>query len=363
MKIEILVYAYLAVCLAMIGFNIACVFLFSRSDRKTERSRKYYVGLISEQFGKEYLDDRHRVLIFNRLQRIQELTAFDLALESLTREHPDEVFTYLRQLEQVFVALADHYSRKNEIQMVYYPYIISRYRLFAGEDLPQIDRILVDLLSKPSVYCRENALNAVYSMDIVQNVVDALRIIDDAGYYHNKKLITDGLMTFRGDTKGLNDCLWRNLDSYSLNIQLAILDYIRFTSGDYQERMLGLLREPRDREIHFCAIRYLGRYPYEPAYEQLLNYVEHEDTAKWEYTSIACFALASYPGERTVSALKKALGSQSWYVRLNASKTLERLGLEYVDLSDIIDGDDRYASEIVRYRFEKKRIHERRKTT
>lgn len=363
MKIEILVYAYLAVCLAMIGFNIVCVFLFRRSDRKTERSRKYYINLISEQFGKELLDDRHRVLIFNRLKHIRELAAFDNALESLTQEYPDEVFSYLRKLEHVFVALAARYSRRNEIQMVYFPYIISRYRLFAGEDLPQINRIIVELLGKPSVYCRENALNAVYSMDIIQNVADALKIVDDKGYYHNKKLITDGLMTFKGDKKGLNDCLWKHLEEYSLNIQLAILDYIRFTSADYQKKMFGLLREPRDREIHFCAIRYLGRYPYEPAYEQLINYAEHEDEMKWEYTSITCSVLASYPGERTVSALKKNLGSHNWYVRLNASQALERLGLEYVDLSDIIDGDDRYASEIMRYRFERKRIRERGKTT
>ena len=28
MKVEVLIYAYLAVCAAMIGFNIACIFVF-----------------------------------------------------------------------------------------------------------------------------------------------------------------------------------------------------------------------------------------------------------------------------------------------------------------------------------------------
>ena len=63
MKIEILVYSYLAVCLAMIGFNIVCIFLFSRNDRETEHSRLYYINLIKGQFGKETLDERHRLLI------------------------------------------------------------------------------------------------------------------------------------------------------------------------------------------------------------------------------------------------------------------------------------------------------------
>ena len=289
--------------------------------------------------------------------------AFDKSLEILSKEYPAEVQVYLRGLESVFVALANRYSRRNEIQMAYFPYIIARYRLFYGEDLPQINRIMVDLLEKPSIYCRENALNAIYSMGVSENVTDALTIIDSTGYYHNKKLLTDGLMSFAGDKKELNEMLWNHLWDYSLNIQLAILDYIRFSSGDFQERMLGLLKEEHNSEIHFCAIRYLGRYPYQPAYEQLMKYAEREDEVRWEYTSITCFALASYPGERTIAALKKNLSSHNWYVRLNASQALESMGLEYADFIDIFEGDDRYAGEMMRYRFDRKKLSERRAAT
>lgn len=360
MKIEILVYVYLAVCLAMIGFNIVCIFLFSHNDRETEESRLYYINLIKDQFGKAVLDDYHRVLMLKRLTRVRELTAFDKSLEVLYKDYPEEVQTYLRNMEFVFISLANRYSRRNELQMAYFPYVISRYRLFYGEDLPQINRIMVDLLEKPSVYCRENALNAIYSMGVSQNVADALKIVDAAGFYHNKKLLTDGLMSFTGDKNELNELLWAHLEEYSSNMQQAILDYIRFSSGDFQERMLGLLREERDSEIHFCAIRYLGRYPYQPAYEQLMKYAEHEDEMHWEYTSITCFALASYPGERTVEVLKKNLSSHNWYVRLNASQALENLGLQYADFIDIFEGDDRYAGEMMRYRFDRQKLSKRR---
>ncbi len=363
MKIEILVYAYLAVCTAMIGFNIVCIFLFSRNDRETEHSRLYYINLIKGQFGKEVLDDRHRLLMLKRLTHVRELTAFDKALEILYNEFPDEIQAYLRKMEFVFVTLANRYSRKDELQMAYFPYVIARYRLFEGEDLPQINRIMVDLLEKPSVYCRENALNAIYSMGISENVADALQIVDQSGYYHNKKLLTDGLMTFSGDKNELNELLWERLPSYSSNMQQAILDYIRFSSGAFQERMLGLLREEHDCEIHYCAIRYLGRYPYPPAYEQLMKYAEHEDEMHWEYTSITCFALASYPGERTVAVLKKNLSSRNWYVRLNASQALESLKLEYADFIDIFEGNDRYAGEMIRYRFDRQKLSERRAAT
>ena len=89
MKIEILVYSYLAVCLAMIGFNIVCIFLFRRNDRETEHSRLYYINLIKGQFGKETLDERHRLLILKRLTKVRELTAFDKALENLNLEYAD----------------------------------------------------------------------------------------------------------------------------------------------------------------------------------------------------------------------------------------------------------------------------------
>ncbi len=363
MKIEILVYVYLAVCLAMIGFNIVCIFLFSRRDRESVQNQQFYINLIKGQFGREVLDDAHRILILKRLMHVSELTAFDRALERLSEEYPEEVQAYLRKLTVVFMALANRYSHRNELQMAYFPYVISRYKLFLGEDLPEINRILVDLLEKPSVYCRENALNAFYSMGISQNVADALKIVNDSGYYHNKKLLTDGLLSFTGDKNELNEILWAHLEDYSLNIQLAILDYIRFSSGNFQERMLRLLKESNNSEIHFCAIRYLGKYPYEPAYEQLMKYAEHEDEMHWEYTSITCFALASYPGKRTVEVLKKNLSSRTWYVRLNASQALEKLGLEYADFIDIFEGDDRYAGEMMRYRFDRQKLIERRAAT
>ena len=83
----------------------------------------------------------------------------------------------------------------------------------------------------------------------------------------------------------------------------------------------------------------------------------------WEYTSIACFALASYPGERTIAVLKKNLSSRNWYVRLNASQSLENLNLEYADFIDIFEGNDRYAGEMICYRFDRQKLSERRAAT
>ena len=34
MKVEVLIYIYLAVCVAMIGFNIVCIFLFRSEENE-----------------------------------------------------------------------------------------------------------------------------------------------------------------------------------------------------------------------------------------------------------------------------------------------------------------------------------------
>ena len=146
---------------------------------------------------------------------------------------------------------------------------------------------------------------------------------------------------------------------YSLNMQLSILDYIRFTSENFKEEMYGLFSDKYDSEIHYCAIRYFGRYYYEPAYEKLMYFAENENSLHWEYTAITCSSLATYPGERTVEMLKKKLSSRNWYVRYNAAQALDMLGMEYADLIDVVQGEDRYASEIMRYHFDRKKLNER----
>ena len=56
--------------------------------------------------------------------------------------------------------------------------------------------------------------------------------------------------------------------------------------------------------------------------------------------------------------LKANLYHRNWYIRYNASQSLVDLGLTYLDLIDIVEGEDRFASEILRYRFHMRDIIE-----
>ena len=359
MKVEILIYAYLAVCAAMTGFNIACIFLFRRNDRKLYERCGDYADVIRKQMHKDAIDEAHRSFLLKSLVHVKGLLAFERSLDILNREDSAALERYLGQLVPVFARLTLEYSRKNEVQAAYFPYLISRYGFFKGQDIPSINDVLFALLPSSGIYSRENALAAFYSIGNAAHVAQALEIVDRSGYYHHKKLITDGLMTFQGDCRELQEMLWARLDVYSVAMQTAILDYLRFSTGAFCERMLGLLSDHYDSEINFCAIRYFGKYRYEPAYPALLGYLEHEDSARWEYAAIAAFSLAAYPSEQTVRALKAKLNSRSWFVRFNASQSLDKLGMEYVDVVDVFESNDRYAGEMMRYRLEQKKLRER----
>ena len=134
---------------------------------------------------------------------------------------------------------------------------------------------------------------------------------------------------------------------------MALLNYICFQSGDYTREMLSLLKENEaDKEVILAAIRYFGRYRYPPAFDLLLEFAEDDDPVRWEYVTVSVSSLAAYRDPRTIEVLKKALCSVNWYVRCAAAASLEAQHVSSEDLTDIIEGEDRYAREILEYQIE-----------
>ena len=360
MKVEILIYAYLAVCAAMIGFNIVCIFLFRIKDKRLERYSSRFVIIVRQTIADGTVTEDHRKFLSKKLKKINNLMAFDKTLEELFAQDPSQARDYLRQLLSVFTHLTLEYKKKSEIQAAYFPYIIHKYQVFQGQPISIVMDTMLDLVHSPSLYVRENALQAIYSIGSVQCTIKALWILNESSYYHHSKMITDGLLNFSGDTKQLGERLWENFDRFSNGMQRIIADYFRFSSPDHQERILALLTSPCiDDEIAYSCIRYLGKYAYPPAYPVLTDIIGKHQHDQWIYTAITASALASYPGERTVAILKELLHNPNWHVRFNASQSLMALGLYYTDMVDVFEGQDRYASEIMRYRFDQKNMKEK----
>lgn len=354
MRVEIMLYIYLFVCAAMIVFNIVTAILFRRGERKTERvsrnlQQRVLLQLRAVEHG-EPVDKKHKAYLGRKLRKIGNMLAFDAMLEAEYVKNPDEIRHYLHCLDSVFVSLMLYYIKRNRIEAAYYPYIIKKYRIIAYRSFPSVEDTLLEMLNEPDVYCRENAMQALYTTGDADCIIKAIKRIDDSGLFFHGKLLCDGLLNFAGSSEVLGRKITDAFFEFSTQMQVTMLNYFRFSSGEHKEFVLSLLLNAEmDEEIQYACIRYLGKYPCDAAYEPLCRLAKESSDQTWEYAAIASTALGSYPGETTVKILKTNLYSRNWYVRLNAALSLKNLGITYSELADVIDGNDRYAGEIVQY--------------
>lgn len=363
MKVEVMIYIYGAVCVCMIAFNIVYnLFLRGSTPRMERRCRKIGNSMEAQlaeiragrPVEEAYMDDLRR-----RLGRVANLMAFHRVLqENLSRE-PAVCREYMRQTRPVILYLAFVYRQKEYTQAGYFAYVLSCYTAERQMAMDSLQDVLLDYVKKPNLYCRFNALKALYHFASPEHIVEALLLQDDGGVFFHEKLITEGLLSYVGDHEQLIAMLWEKFPSYTVHTQHAILNYIRFRSGNYKSEMYTILEDPAaDKELRLAAVRYFGKYPHEPARAWLLKFVEDKDPTHWEYATVAASALPAYPDSEAIYVLKEALHSGNWYVRSAAAQSLEQMHVDYTDVMDIAAGSDRYAREMMLYRLESRKLQE-----
>ena len=69
MKVEILIYAYLAICVAMIMFNIVCIFVFRKKDKNIKKRTIDFTESIEEQLSKDTIDEAHKKFLRKKLKK------------------------------------------------------------------------------------------------------------------------------------------------------------------------------------------------------------------------------------------------------------------------------------------------------
>lgn len=358
MNVENMIYIYLFVCASMIVFNIVTAFVLKHRDQKTVKVSAKFYDKVQKQI--EYMkqgtacDPSHIRYMRRKLKRVSNMVAFDQMLELFDEEQPQVIRQYLDELDHVFLTLCSYYCGKDKIEAAYFPYMIKKYHLITERSFAEMTEVLFALLDEPSIYCRENAMQALYTIGNSECIIKTLMKIDKSPLFFHGKLLSDGLLNFSGSSTELIDKIIQYFSCFSPEMKVNLLNYIRFSSGLYCEFQYSVLcDEKEDDEVRYCAIRYLGKYYYPNAYEILCSLSRNKQSDKWRYSAIASTALAIYPGQRTVALLKENLYSYNWYIRLNSADSLERLGVTYAELADVIDGEDRYASEILRYRLQR----------
>lgn len=363
MKIEIMIYAYIAICVSMILYNIVYVFILKHRERALVSNSERFRKILNEQINilknGEEISEKHKKFLCRELDKTSGITAFDKALEAVFEKEPDLTEKYLVDTFSVFETLTHRYISKDVIKIAYFPYILYKYNILKHYESERLINVLMDLLRSVNVYCRENTLKALYGMQRAEIVGSALKVIDTNLSFHHPKLITDGLMFYKGDRDELKKIFFAYFKDYSVQMRVNVLNYFRFAGVRCDGEMLEILKnEKEDNEIRFSAIRYFEKFPSGDAEPVILNLAENLENRTWEYQAIATSALKSYPGDTTFRILVKNLSSSNWHIRQNSAISCEKLGYTYQELINVFDGNDRYAREIMRYRLDRRKAEE-----
>ncbi len=420
--IETLIRVYIVICLLLIFFQI--IFLIGMAirayfeRRAIAKMRRDILSQMERILQNKPLTERHRDFVAGDLPQVLQLYRYEKALDSILSEvkdgtlclrDPNEITNvtiyirhrakkydteetsrgrskiflrlrpkkelihpleptlaedcfqrYLREISPEVIGLTSAYGKKDTILHAFYVFVLKKYRFPSFGYTNALVANLKDLIEQGDSTSAEGVLLAVYTMGDPARVSEFLEMVDASEKFVHPKIISDGILSYTADRGALHTRLLSDLSRFSPEMQVNLLNYLRFADGDYCAQVLEILKNPATHdEVRFCCIRYFGKYRYEPAYELLAEFAEHAEERRIEYAVVALMALRNYSCDRTVEILYRQIRHPNWYVRYNATESMEMLGVEYQDLVDIFDGRDRYAREMLQYQFDQRYILEK----
>ena len=357
------IYIYLTACFALLIFNFAYMSRTSIGIRIGMHRILYWLDEIlqlhcvvdaGDHIKKDRAIQKHVKKMSKQLTNVSKLVAYSqtLALIEAKYKHID-LHSYLSENYEMFQSLGLKYKRKSSIERAYYADFIRRLPPCRSECKPLFD-ILVSYMENSTVYCRENVLCALSSLGSVEAIENGLKLINDKKWFHHHKLISDCLAIFSGDKEKLAAVLWDKYKQWDTALMLAVVEFITTCSLDYRKIFLPILQDPgTDLEIRIAILRYYRKCIYHPAHSALLECLADDDNDNdIKMKIVAVSALMEYPSRETTDALISAVSSPVWYVRSNASSALVYMQTPESRLAGILNSEDRFAREILRYRLE-----------
>lgn len=326
-----------------------------RKDKKhlklTNRWKVYFDSILTNENSESLMMQQK---YYKKLHSNEELMAFFAAsLEynlSVQIKVRVKFRQFIRENKSFWVSLGHVYGEKRTIAKAYFAYICEELCINNPEEYDEMSKIMLEYALEPSIYCRENALKALYAFGNIDAVVEVFIKLSRNNNIHHRKLVTDGLLEFKGDHTALAESLYDHFDKFNPEYQVAMIDFFRFSGEQLKNKLIKLLKQgDADKDIVCAILRYYQKYPVQECRDTILSYLTIPNDEDWECASTAALVLGKYPGEDTIHALKSALSSKYWYVRLNAARSIAELGVAEDKLMDILQGQDFYAKEQLNY--------------
>lgn len=355
---------YLVICLVLLVFNVCTIARSKHTARANARRRRFWDKALSKRLlllarsglplrAPDKGQAEHTVLL-RRLRRTEELMAFNEALGALAAGEAALVKGYMLKNQHAFRELAVYYRRKSAMERAFFAYVIACYHPPIGAVHDPLVEVLLGYMDNSTVYCRENVLGALYALGSAQAVEHAFQRLNDQGFYHSPRLLSDGMVHFQGDRAELVHRLWRYRLVWAEYLVVAVVQLAAQLADDFSALFLpGLTEAGLPLDVRFALVRYFQRHPAPEAKGFLLDCLSESAGQASGLAIAAASALEKYPANDTQKALKQALHSPQWHVRHNAAVSLVHLGLDEEALAEIRSSGDRYAVEMIEYVLER----------
>lgn len=361
MKFDVdkVIYIYIFICISILLYNIAYIFYSDIQKSKYKKMTIDWQKGITKQIdllsNKSRVEESHKKLIKKKLNSINELICYVRALDILKKQDKD-IKRYLKENYILIQSLAHNYAKKENAERAFFAFFISKYPPINGKEYNPLMEILISYLDNSTIYCRENVLQALYALGNIQAIENALQIINDRQWFHHKKLLSDGLITFNGDKENLAQRLWSHRNKWDYNLMISIVQFITLVSDKFKETFFEVLKsENLNLEVRLSILRYYRHHIYEPVLPLLINYLKDEKEINENIKIVTASVIEVYPSEDTIEALKGTLHHSNWYLRYNSAVSLVNLNIDIYKIQDILEGNDIYAKEILAYMIEQRK--------
>lgn len=342
---QYILYLYLIVFLSVLFFDVTCIFIRKLNDQHLKKLKAKMLVLINQEKGSR-ISLKHQKKLIRKLKKINYFIAFTNIMDEMNTKEKVE---YLKNLKYTFIKILPHYQKEEVIRETYFVHFLKENPYIYKENENAIIEYLINSTKKPSIYLRENALNALNAVGNVAYIKESLYQMNYLNIHHHHKLITDGLLKFTGNQKKLAEMLLQNIKEYQEEYQIACINYFSYQKIDCQKEIYQMLKNKKtSKEVRIACIRYFSNKHYEPILPILYELLE-QDKNDWEYAAVAATTLKNYPQKETTLNLMKALKSHNWYVRNNAAISLTKINSDEIIYTILKKLDDKYAIDALTY--------------
>ena len=348
-------YIFVFIMVCVVAFDIFAIYYRIYDARKIKKLENKLKASFKET-KPDSIDENFKNKLKKELKRTAYLIAFFSMVDHLSEKKREN---YLDRIKDIIPSVYSHYEKRDVQKIIFLTYYFSKYPILCKDSDFLKQKMVTNCISK-IVYLRENSLQTLYTLGDVSLIINAFYEMNLMNVNHNIKLITDGLLSFKGKHKELKEQLISNFYEYHDNLKIAVIAYLthkRIRCEEFVYKVLSSKRE--DKEVKLACIRYFKAIRYDKVLPILFGFVEN-DKKEWELSVVSASALETYTDNKeVVQYLTNAITSHVYHLRKNAAKSLTHLISEQEIRKIIKRTNDNYAKDALEYQLRLKKEGEK----